>query len=89
MRSAAAGTVISAAYKGEFGNRVEIDHGNGYATSYSHLARFAPSVKRGDCVAAGTVIGQVGATGLVAGPHLHFEVSRDGEPIDPVPLLQK
>ena len=79
--------VIEAAYKGEYGNYVRIRHRGGLETAYAHLVRF--SVKAGDCVGAEARIGDLGSTGLVAGPHLHFEVLRDGAPIDPLAVLGK
>ena len=65
----------------ESGTTVLIDHGAGWQTLYAHLAGF--DVREGDCVTFGAIIGKVGSTGLVAGPKLHFEVHRDGKPIDP------
>jgi len=78
-----------AKYTGEHGNRVEIGHGRGYATAYNHMSRFATKMKVGDCVEAGTVIGFIGATGLIASPHLHFEVNRHGVWFDPELFLPK
>jgi len=85
--AAGRGRVISAEVDGAYGNRVLIDHGGPWQTLYSQLASF--SVRKGDCVEAGMVIGAVGATGLAAGPHLHFEVRRNGAPIDPMILPLK
>jgi murein DD-endopeptidase MepM/ murein hydrolase activator NlpD len=82
--AAGRGRVIAAGVDGAYGNRVIIDHGGPWHTLYSQLASF--SVREGDCVEAGSVIGAVGTTGLSAGPHLHFEVHRDGAPIDPMAL---
>jgi len=78
------GRVISAQREGEYGNRVIIEHGGPWQTLYAQLASF--SVREGDCVAAGTVIGTVGATGLASAPHLHFEIRHNGQPIDPMVL---
>lgn len=83
VKAAATGQIVEARRAGEFGNRVDIDHGGGYATSYSHMSRFAGPLEPGDCVEAGTVIGFVGATGLIATPHLHFEITRHGVWLDP------
>ena len=89
VMAAAAGKIVLAARKGEWGIRIEIDHGGGLSTSYSHLARMAPGVKDGACVTAGEVIGALGNTGLAAAPHLHFEVLRAGKAIDPATMLPR
>lgn len=70
-----------------YGNCVKIDHGNGYYTLYAHLS--SVSVKYGDTVKKGQVIGYMGATGRSFGAHLHFEVQKDGVRIDPTPYLEK
>jgi murein DD-endopeptidase MepM/ murein hydrolase activator NlpD len=82
--AAGRGRVSAAGLDGAYGNRVIIDHGGRWQTLYSQLASF--SVREGDCVQAGTIIGGVGTTGLSTGPHLHFEVRRNGEPVDPLIL---
>jgi murein DD-endopeptidase MepM/ murein hydrolase activator NlpD len=64
---------------------VIIDHGGGVATLYAHMR--ALGVGEGQNVGQGTEVGAVGSTGLSTGPHLHFEVRLDGEPVDPVPYL--
>lgn len=76
------GKVKLAGREGGYGNVVIISHGYGYETLYGHMsktkARTGQSVKRGD------IIGYVGSTGLSTGPHLHYEIHKDGTPIDPV-----
>lgn len=69
-----------------YGNCVKLDHGSGYSTLYAHLATV--SVKQGDTVAKGQVIGTMGNTGNSYGMHLHFEVRKDNEHIDPTPYLE-
>ena len=87
MIAAGAGRVVEAEPKGEYGNAVLIDHGGGWHTLYGQLSRL--DVRRGDCVAFGAPIGKVGSTGLSSGPHLHYEVRRNGEPIDPLTVATK
>lgn len=65
-----------------YGNRVVIDHGNNYKTLYGHMTRFA--VKPGEKVKRGQVIGYVGSTGLSTAPHVHYEVIKNGEKMNPV-----
>lgn len=85
IRAAAAGTVVSAAVRGGYGNATIIDHGGGLATLYAHQSEM--TVTAGTVVAAGQVIGAVGSTGFSTGPHLHFEVRLAGVPVDPLPYL--
>ncbi|MDP2728213.1 MAG: M23 family metallopeptidase [Dehalococcoidia bacterium] len=67
------------------GSYITIDHGNGYATTYSHMSVFA--VGPGERVSQGEMIGRIGMTGLTTGPHNHFMVRRNGVPIDPLGVL--
>lgn len=75
------GTVQTAVYSSSYGNYVVINHGNGYTTLYAHQSSMA--VSAGDVVTAGQVIGYVGSTGWSTGPHLHFEISYNGDRVDP------
>lgn len=68
-----------------WGHRVILKHEDGYQTFYGHLNSFA--VARGQKVSAGQMIGTVGSTGNTTGPHLHFEVRKDGTPVDPASLI--
>ncbi len=68
-----------------YGKMIKIDHGEGVYTKYAHLSRI--DVETGDKVAAGQLIAAVGNTGQSTGPHLHFEVYRDGRPVDPMAAL--
>lgn len=80
-----AGTVSFAGWNGGYGNYVVVDHGNGLQTAYAHLSEI--HVSKGQTVAAGTTVGEVGSTGNSTGPHLHFEVKRDGAFVDPTTML--
>ena len=86
IRATAAGRVVSAGLAGGYGNMVEVDHGSGIATRYAHMGRVA--VAAGETVSRGDVLGYVGSTGRATGPHLHYEVRIDGEPVDPMRFLQ-
>ena len=85
IKAAAAGKVVSAGWLGGYGNATIIDHGGGLATLYGHQSAILVSV--GQSVSKGQVIGRVGCTGSCTGPHLHFEVRINGEPVDPMPYL--
>lgn len=85
IRSTGTGVVISAGPAGGYGNMVEIDHGNGLTTRYGHLSRIL--VKTGDTLETGDLIGLSGSTGRSTGPHLHYEVRRNGEAVDPIRFL--
>ncbi|MBZ9980231.1 MULTISPECIES: M23 family metallopeptidase [unclassified Mesorhizobium] len=81
----APGVVIKAGWNGGYGRMVEVDHGNGFATRYGHLSEIDVTV--GEKVDAGAVIGKTGSSGRSTGPHLHYEVRRNGEAIDPLRFL--
>jgi murein DD-endopeptidase MepM/ murein hydrolase activator NlpD len=78
------GRIVSADWRGGFGNFVELDHGNGVRTRYAHLAEIDPNLRPGDRIAAGTPIGRMGMTGNATGVHLHYEVLVDGLLVDPL-----
>jgi len=82
----AAGVVTHAGWDGGYGEMVEIDHGNGYATRYGHLSEV--DVEVGEKVRLGQIIGKSGSTGRSTGPHLHYEIRHDGHPINPVGFLK-
>lgn len=80
------GTVIEAKYKGGFGRRVVIDHGNGLTSVYAHLQSIR--VKAGQKVCRGQEVGTVGSSGRSTGPHLHYEVRHDGKALNPNDFIQ-
>ena len=81
----AAGTVREASYQSGYGNLIVLDHGFGLQTRYGHLSAF--TVKAGDHVNRGDLIGRVGATGRATGNHLHYEVLANGRLLNPLQLL--
>jgi murein DD-endopeptidase MepM/ murein hydrolase activator NlpD len=85
IQAAAAGTVIHAGWLGGYGNLVVVDHGGGLSTAYAHQQRIYVGV--GQAVAQGEALGEVGNTGHSFGPHLHFEVRVNGNPVDPLGYL--
>lgn len=87
VRSAGNGLVKYAGWKSGFGNVVEIDHQNGYVTVYGHNSAF--TVKEGDVVRAGQVVAKAGSTGRSTGSHVHFEVHKDGRPVNPQAFLNQ
>lgn len=85
--SAADGVILSTGYHPDFGNLVEIDHGDGLISRYAHLSRI--DAKAGALVKRGTLIGAIGTTGRSTGPHLHFEVRMLGVAQDPALFLKR
>jgi murein DD-endopeptidase MepM/ murein hydrolase activator NlpD len=76
------GVIAFAGRKGGYGNFIQINHAAGLATGYGHMSRFA--TRAGQRVRQGQVIGYIGSTGLSTGPHLHYEMYRNGRPINPM-----
>jgi murein DD-endopeptidase MepM/ murein hydrolase activator NlpD len=87
IRAAANGVVEEVGPNGGYGNYVRIRHAADLSTAYGHMSRFAEDVQTGTQIRQGEVIGYVGSTGMSTGPHLHYEVHRAGEPVDPMPYL--
>ncbi len=82
----AKGVVIFSGRRYGFGNVIDIAHGNGYTTRYAHNSRLLVSV--GDTVEKGFLIAKIGSTGRSTGPHVHFEVLKNGRQIDPVKFIR-
>jgi murein DD-endopeptidase MepM/ murein hydrolase activator NlpD len=81
------GIVIRAGSEGRYGKAVVLDHGQGLTTLYAHASKLL--VEEGDVVAQGDPIAEVGRTGNARGTHLHFEMRRNGRPVDPLPSLRR
>lgn len=85
VSAARSGYIIFAGWLGSYGYAVIIEHNQGYSTLYAHLSDYV--VAKGEYVAAGSLLGYVGSTGLSTGPHLHFEIRHYGTPLNPLNLL--
>lgn len=81
------GVISFASTEGTYGRLLKIDHGYGFETRYAHLSSFASGIRPGTRVERGQLIGFSGQTGQVEGPHLHYEILRDGQPVDPLQYL--
>jgi len=86
VKSIGYGTVFFADSYAGYGKFVSISHSNGYSSHYAHLSSI--NVKVGDKVKASDLIGRVGSTGLSTAPHLHFEIRKDGNSLNPKELLK-
>ncbi len=78
------GTIAQAGWSSGYGRRIEVQHANGYVTTYNHLSGFARGITEGARVRQGQTIGYLGQTGLATGPHLHYEVLVNGHFVDPM-----
>ena len=85
VHAAKAGTVIVSQYSSSYGNYVVVSHGSGNTTLYAHMS--SRKVSEGDYVNQGDVLGITGSTGISSGPHLHFEITENGERVDPLTYL--
>ena len=86
VHAAGDGTVSFSGYKSGFGVAVTVDHGNGFTTTYAHLAR--SQVTKGQRVSRGSAIGAAGTTGRATGPHLHLEIRKGGRLVDPLDYIR-
>jgi len=87
VRATADGVVVHAEYSGGYGRLVVIDHGRGVQTFYAHLSRM--DVIAGQAIRRGEIIGGLGSSGRVTGPHLHYEVRVGGNPVNPYAFLAR
>ncbi|MBS1174867.1 MAG: mepM [Burkholderiaceae bacterium] len=85
IKSTASGMVNFAGYQNGYGNVVRISLDNGYEILFGHMSEI--DVRQGQTVHAGDMVGKVGSTGRSTGPHIHYEIRKDGTPIDPEPFL--
>jgi murein DD-endopeptidase MepM/ murein hydrolase activator NlpD len=84
--AAGSGRVGFAGRNGSYGQYVRIEHEDGLSTAYAHLSRIADGIQPGRRISQGETIGYVGQTGLATGPNLHYEVRRNGAPVNPAEL---
>lgn len=82
--SAGAGRVVARGYNGGYGNFIKIRHNGSYETLYGHMSRFAKGVGVGTAVRQGQIVGYVGSTGISTGPHLHYEIIKNGVHVNPM-----
>jgi len=88
IMAAGSGTVIYASRLGSYGNLIKIRHNDGYETRYAHLKSFRRGITKWRKVKKGQIIGYVGTTGRSTGPHLHFELRKHGNAINPLRVVQ-
>ena len=86
VQAIANGTVIFAGWNSGYGNLVQIKHTGGLTTGYAHLSVIASDVRVGRKISQGELVGKVGATGLATGPHLHYMMTKNGQPINPLKM---
>ncbi len=86
VRATGKGTVIHAGWNGGYGRMVEIDHGGGWTTRFAHMSDISVAV--GQRVDAGDLLGSSGNSGRSTGPHLHYEVRKNGEAVNPLPFVK-
>ena len=86
VMAAGSGDISFMGWANGYGNFVVLSHGNGYATAYGHLSRFAPGMRKGGRVRQGQVFAYSGATGLATGPHLHYEIRINNSQVNPLTI---
>jgi murein DD-endopeptidase MepM/ murein hydrolase activator NlpD len=78
------GVVVKSGFTSGYGRRVEIEHINGYVTTYNHMSGFGRGIREGVHISQGQIVGYLGSSGLSTGPHLHYEVIVNGHYVDPI-----
>ena len=84
--AAGSGTIDQIGRKGGYGKYIRIKHSDSYSTAYAHMKNFGKGLKKGSAIKQGQVIGYVGMTGITSGPHLHYEVLKNNQQINPTKL---
>ncbi|WP_417695351.1 M23 family metallopeptidase [Roseibium sp.] len=84
IMAAGNGTIEKLGWSSSYGRRIELQHANGYTTTYNHMTAFAKGLSEGSKIRQGQIIGYVGSTGLSTGPHLHYEVKVNNRFVDPM-----
>ena len=84
IRATAQGEITFIGTQNGYGKVIFIQHDNDYSTVYAHQSRFKRGLKKGDAIEKGQIIGYVGSTGIASGPHLHYELRVDNQPVDPI-----
>ncbi|MDQ0470679.1 M23 family metallopeptidase [Labrys wisconsinensis] len=84
IRATGDGMVVKITTTGGYGRHVEVQHANGYVTTYSHMGGFGPGIVVGKRVKMGQIVGYIGMTGFSTGPHVHYEVKINGNFVDPM-----
>ena len=84
IMAAGDGVIVKTSRWGTYGNWLQIRHGQGWQTGYAHISRYAKGIRPGTRVRQGEVVAYVGSTGLVTGPHLHYEVWKNGKRVNPI-----
>jgi murein DD-endopeptidase MepM/ murein hydrolase activator NlpD len=84
VRAVGDGVISQIGWNGNYGKAIDVQHDNTYMSRYAHLDRFADGIQNGTLVTKGQIIGYVGSTGRSTGPHLHFELHKDQQVIDPL-----
>ncbi len=84
IRATSQGTISFIGVQNGYGKVIFIEHDNGYSTVYAHQSRFKNGLKKGVDIEQGQIIGYVGSTGTSSGPHLHYELRINNQPVDPI-----
>ena len=89
IRATAQGEVTFIGVQNGYGKVIFVEHDNAYSTVYAHQSRFKRGLRKGDRIEKGQIIGYVGSTGTSSGPHLHYELRVNNQPVDPIQEKQQ